>query len=122
MKTNIGVHAPNNFSAYEQIHETVINKFRDSLFINGHTLEFSAWRRFDDVLGRLVPQIRLKGEIGCRGKILITVDKFLDILGHSDNNPVIQTVSYAYNASVQGLGNIFRYDNQDDYFVVNSGH
>ncbi|MEH1918012.1 MULTISPECIES: hypothetical protein [unclassified Nostoc] len=122
MKTNIGVHAPNNFSAYEQIHETVIDQFRDSLFINDHTLEFSAGRRFDDISDEVIPQIRLKGQIGCQGKILITVDKFLDILDNSGNNRLVQTFSYSYNASVQGFGNIFRYDNLDDYFVVNSGH
>ncbi|MEH2325881.1 MAG: hypothetical protein V7K32_20435 [Nostoc sp.] len=122
MKTNIGVHAPNSFSTYEQIHETVINQFRDSHFIHDHTLKFSPWRRFDDVSGKNVPQIRLNGEIGCRGKILIRVDKFLDVLSNSDDSLVIQTISYAYNASVQGFGNIFRYDNLDDYFVVNFGH
>ena len=120
-KINIGVHAPNKFSAYEQIHETVIGQFRDSGFISDHDLTFSPWRRFDKVSGELVPQFRLNGEIGCLGKILIRVEKYLDILDNS-HNPSIQTVSYAYNASVQGFGNIFRYDNQDDYFVVNSGH
>lgn len=120
MRTNTGAHAPNNFSNYERIHETVLNQFRESDFIGRETLKFSPWQRYYDDLS--IPQIRLYGEIACRGKIVIRVEKYLDILENSDNNPLVQTVSYAYNASVQGFGNIFRYDNLDDYFVSNNGH
>lgn len=122
MKKNTGVHAPNRFASYQEIHETVMNQFLKNEFVGKHSLRFDPWQRFNDDSLDIIPQIRLKGEIACSGRILVTVNKYLDILEESGDNALVQTVSYAYNASVQGFGSIFRYDNQDDYFVANSGH
>lgn len=98
-----------------------MSQFLGGDFVETHTLNFRSCRRFDENLN-FIPQIQLKGEIACCGMILLTVDKYLDILYGSGDSAVVQTVSYAYNVSVQGLGNIFRYDDQDDYFMINSGH
>ncbi|MHC5934535.1 hypothetical protein [Nostoc sp.] len=98
-----------------------MNQFLDTGFVVEEALIFSPWQGFDDDFNE-IPQIRLNGEIACLGKILITVDKYLNILEGSGNNAVVQTFSYAYNASIQGHGNIFRYDNQDDIFMFNLGH
>ncbi|WP_334946319.1 hypothetical protein [Nostoc sp.] len=99
----------------------MMNQFLDTGFVVEESLIFSPWQGFDDDFNE-IPQIRLNGEIACLGKILITVDKYLNILEGSGNNAVVQTFSYAYNASIQGHGNIFRYDNQDDIFMFNLGH
>lgn len=59
------------------------------------------------------------GEIGCKGHIVIEVTKeleYLDPPGVTD--PLVQTRWYSYNVSVQGVGNVFRYDNQH----VHPGH
>jgi len=99
-----------------------MNQFLDQGFVDSHNLKFEDWEREDDLSGVSIPQLRLQGLIACRGKISITVDKYLDIIDGSGDDALIQTVSYAYNASVQGFGNILRYDNRDDYFVVHSAH
>lgn len=72
--------------------------------------------RFEVIGGRLLV---LRGEIACLGKILVSVNKVLEILDDEDD-PLVQTVRYAYNAHVQGWGNVLRYDNaphhgHDDY-------
>jgi hypothetical protein len=55
------------------------------------------------------------------GEILVTVDKFLDILDGDGDSAIVQTCWYTYNASIRGSGNILRYDNQDgDY--LRPGH
>lgn len=117
----MGVHAPNRFASYQEIHETVMDQFLDTGFVVENALLFTRWQAFDANLNE-IPQIRLSGEIACLGKILITVDKYLNILEGSGDNSVVQTVSYAYNVSIQGYGNVFRYDNQDDIFIFNFGH
>jgi len=53
----------------------------------------------------------LKGEIACKGQILITVFKILDVLEGEGARALVQTSRYNYNASVQGYGNIIRRDN-----------
>lgn len=58
------------------------------------------------------PAWLLKGAIACSGNIVIGVFKVLESTGGSPNDPEIRTVEYAYNVSVFGKGNVFRYDNQ----------
>jgi hypothetical protein len=100
-------HGANRFSNYRQIHETVMNKFKSRDFVFTDTLEFA-----DTLYG-----IRLRGEIACLGKIVITVDKFLDNIEGSGDSALVQTRWYSYNASVSGRHNIHRYDNQDADFL-----
>ncbi len=75
--------------------------------------------------GQLAPDrpaslILLVGDIGCLGNILITVEKYLAIVTpdatpaevlDGDHDVVVQTIAYAYHASVRGHGAILRYDN-----------
>jgi hypothetical protein len=96
-----------------------MNQFLDTGFVVENTLLFANWQALDANLNE-IPQIRLSGEIACLGKILITVDKYLNILEGSGDNSVVQTVSYAYNVSIQGCGNVFRYDNQSSTCSLNS--
>jgi hypothetical protein len=101
-------HGANFYSSYIEIHETVMQQFRDISFVSTDTLQFIS----------LSPAYYLEGKIYCLGQIVITVDKGFGIeslLSHDD--PIIRTKWYSYNVSIQGIGNIFRYDNQDkDYF------
>lgn len=105
MKLNVNRHKPNLFGSYREIHETVISQFKYRDFISDDSLEFQP----------LYQGFCLSGEIACLGKILITVEKFLEILDGFGDNATVQTRWYAYNVSVQGYGNIFRYDNQHAY-------
>ncbi len=104
-------HGPIRFKSYREIHETVMNQFVSRDFVKNQTLAFSFFPY----------GIRLKGEISCLGGIVVTVDKFLDILNEEETNPLVQTLWYAYNASVRDHGNILRYDNQDDEYL-REGH
>jgi hypothetical protein len=57
----------------------------------------------------------LRGEIGCKGDIVIGVFKLIAVVdpdGDLDNfNVEVQTIRYAYNAFVRGAGNLLRHDN-----------
>jgi hypothetical protein len=99
-------HGENRFRSYRQIHETVLSKFKSCDFVDTDTLEFNS----------LPYGIRLSGEIACLGEIVITVDKFLTILSGCDDEALVKTKWYSYNASVRGWHNIIRFDNQDDDF------
>jgi hypothetical protein len=68
-----------------------------------------------------VPGILLMGEIGCRGRIVIAVRKFLEILERRSRDAIVETRFYRYNVSVRGVGNIFRYDNGHPGFLY-PGH
>jgi Family of unknown function (DUF6516) len=82
-----------------------MEKFKASRFVGAETLAFS-----NDLPG----VITLEGEIACRGNILVTVEKYLRILGGDGDNAMVQTFQYSYNVSVRNEGNIFRYDNSHD--------
>lgn len=60
----------------------------------------------------------LSGEIGCKGGIVVRVEKELEYVDAPDGEmPSVQTVMYCYNVSVQGVGNVFRYDNQHPEYL-----
>lgn len=106
-------HGPNRFSSYEQTHETVINQFQGQGFVDSNNLEFKSF--FPD-------GILLSGKIACLGEILTTVEKFLEIVDASGGDPYVQTVWYSYNVSVQGHGNLLRYDNQHPDYLYPGHH
>ena len=72
---------------------------------------------------RLIAQPNLLlmiGDIGCLGNILITVEKYLEIVSDDgspsdvldgDHDIMVQTISYAYHAYLRGGGMVLRYDN-----------
>lgn len=77
-----------------------MEQFRKIGFVGDDTLEFS-----------FSPStIGIAGEIACRGGIVVRVDKWLDV-AEEDDDPLVQTFSYCYNAFVRGYGNILRHDN-----------
>ncbi len=63
-----------------------------------------------------LPGVFLEGKIGCRGRIVVDVRKFLEILEPLEGgDAMVETRFYRYNVFVQGLDNIFRYDNAHSY-------
>ena len=107
----MGKHSPNHFRRYIEIHETIIEQFKAKDFIGDETLEFIPMGRSHNLIG----------EIGCRGNIVIKVDKLIDVIRGSGVNALVQTRWYAYNVFVRNRFNLFRYDNQDGDFL-RSGH
>jgi Family of unknown function (DUF6516) len=68
------------------------------------------------------PGIVLQGGIACLGNLVLTVNKFLEILSDpDDDNPMVETRVYKYNLSVRGYGTVFRYDNEHPWFL-HPGH
>lgn len=78
-----------------------MRQFRDGKFVSADTLKFK-W------LGAAC--LCLGGQIGCRGRIVIEVEKLLSVLDESDN-PEVQTETYSYHVSIQSSASLFRYDN-----------
>jgi hypothetical protein len=67
------------------------------------------------------PGIVLQGGIACLGNLVLSVKKFLEILGEPDDDPMVETRVYKYNLSVRGHNNVFRYDNEHPYWI-HPGH
>ncbi len=106
-------HGPNRLQNYFEIHNTVLQKFKDRGFVGEDTLEL-------DIYGS---DLYMVGELGCLGNIVIRVEKKLEFVeSPEEKNPAIQTVYYSYNVSIRNEHNIFRYDNQDEDFSFRSGH
>lgn len=61
--------------------------------------------------------LQMRGEIACKGEIVIQVLKLLKVTHgiEGSQDAMIQTVYYAYNASVRRGGNIARVDNADHH-------
>lgn len=55
--------------------------------------------------------LKLEGEISFLGGIAVRVEKTLSILGDEATDPLVQTILYAYNASVRGHKSFLRYNN-----------
>jgi hypothetical protein len=99
-------HGPQRILQYYEIHETVMESFRRSGFVGPDTVELIPIQK----------RLFVAGQIGCKGRIVIGVVKELEYIGAPyDPNPYVQTIMYAYNVSVHGVGNVFRYDNQHTY-------
>jgi hypothetical protein len=84
-----------------------MRQFRDDRFVGADTLKFK-W------LGPAV--LYLGGQIGWLGRIVIDVEKFLDVLDPPGTpNPSIQTDIYSYHVGVQSRASLFRYDNSHQH-------
>jgi len=68
------------------------------------------------------PGIVLQGGIACLGNLVLTVNKFLEILSRpDDDHPLVETRIYKYNLSVRGHDTVFRYDNEHPW-LLHPGH
>ncbi len=75
--------------------------FRASGFVGGDSLETEIASH----------EVTMEGEIACLGNIVVNVLKTLEVLSGEGMDAMVQTVTYAYNVSIRGRFNIFRYDN-----------
>lgn len=94
-------HGPNRLSNYRAVHDTIMQKFLRAGFVRSENLSFND-------LGDGF--IELEGIIECVGNVNIDVYKRIQILKGDGPNALVQTVDYSYNAYVDGIGNILRYD------------
>jgi len=69
-------------------------------FVQQHSLEFAAFGS----------EIRLSGNIACKGRVVIMVVKHLAVLDDG-SDPRVRTRKYAYNAFIPEVGTILRHDN-----------
>jgi len=51
----------------------------------------------------------MSGRIHCVRGVKIDVTKLLAVRSYQDDRPVVQTTSYTYHTSIDGIGNVFRY-------------
>jgi len=97
-------HAATRFDTYVQAHEAHMDQLRGSGFMAADTLSF------EELTG--AAGIFLSGEVACRGCIVVSVEKFLDVLEGEGPAAQVQTEWYSYNVFVRDWHNILRYDNQ----------
>lgn len=96
-------HSPARFSTYVTAHENYMDQLRATDFIGNDSLEIPP---FESGL------FKIRGEISCLGNIAVRVEKTLVVLGEEgETDPLVQTVDYAYNASVRGYKSFLRYNN-----------
>lgn len=94
-------HGPNKLSNYVETHDTVMQQFVSRGFVLSNELSFSPYGQ-----GLFV----MTGDVRCLGRITLRVAKVVAVVGGEPRNPLVQTVAYSYNAFVEGVGNIVRYD------------
>lgn len=112
MSQNPPKHGPNRLNGYLETHRTRLAQLKADGFVGNDTLELTRANR----------QFLLKGEIACQGGVVIRVGKALRILENNGWESLIETDWYAYNVSIRGGHNVFRYDNQDEDYTFRRGH
>lgn len=95
-------HSPAKFSTYFSTHENRMDQFRSGGFVGEDTLEFSFGAS---------NLLTIEGEISCLGDIVIRVEKNLQVIDDGTPDSLVQTVDYAYNASVRSVNTFVRYNN-----------
>jgi hypothetical protein len=101
-QTGPAKHSPTKFSTYVSIHENWMDKLRAKDFIREDSLQFTFLE---------AGLLKIEGEISCRGNIAVRVEKTLIVLEDEATDPLVQTILYAYNASVRGHKSFLRYNN-----------
>jgi hypothetical protein len=66
--------------------------------------------------------IILEGVLECVGDLAIDVLKTIHILSGSGPTARVQTETYSYNASLRGIGNVFRYDSPHPHYPKHHVH
>ena len=86
-------------------------------FINDYEI---GWEYHDDP-----PILVTLLKIWCIGKLIITIEKAAEVtIGESGKRlqRLVKTTMYAYNVSIEGAGNILRYDNNHPHRHHETGH
>src|SRR5262249_2795620 len=88
--SNPDKHSHARLSRYVDIHYAVIAQLTGNGFICFDTTKFK----------RTPSIVTLSGHIGCVGELVVGVEKTMLVVAHRrDGEPLVQTVSYAYNAT-----------------------
>lgn len=83
---------------------------RSGAFVQEHTLAYSAF----------AGHLAIVGEIACLGELVITVEKYLELVDGDDSSDAlhgrgqdarVQTVLYNYNVHLRGHDTVLRWDN-----------
>jgi hypothetical protein len=77
----------------------------------GHMLSLRATGFVGDdtiQLLRFADSLFMVGQVGCKGNVVITVEKLLAVTDHE----TVQTVRYSYQATIRNGHKIMRFDNQ----------
>lgn len=94
-------HSPTRYNTYFETHARCMEQLKASGVVLYDGLELEPFGS---------GFLKISGIINCRGNLVLTVDKILK-LQQNEGVIVVQTYKYAYNLSLAGQGNIFRYDN-----------
>jgi hypothetical protein len=109
----MGKHGPNSLENYKEVHNKRIRQALDGGFLVSDGLKF-------DALGNGV--IILEGVLECVGGLTVDVLKTIHILSGSGPTARVQTETYSYNASLRGVGNVFRYDSPHPHYPKHHVH
>mgnify|MGYP001556413806 CR=1 FL=1 len=97
-----GKHKPNRLGRYQEIHNTVIQKYLNAgNFVRSENLAFN---NYGD------GYITLEGQIECVNGIYIVVRKRIRILSGEGRSAIVARESYNYNVVIGKVGNLMRYD------------
>jgi hypothetical protein len=86
-----------------------MQQFVRAAFVQSDTLSMKRYGKY----------IRVQGEIACAGRLVVTVNKLLELT--DSQSDTVQTLQYSYHLAVRGQHSVFRYDNAHPEFLF-SGH
>lgn len=91
-----------------------LNKFNDYGFLE---------KTSDNYNLKITPEhniYTIKGELSCKGLIVIDVFKLLEVVDRKDNIDYVKTRYFKYNVHIRGKFEILRYDNSDHHIHHNT--
>lgn len=100
-------HGRARLDTYFTVHANWMAKLKQEGFVLSDTLELTPIKG--------TPFLKMKGDIFLQGNLKMHVNKTLRVSAVR-GAPHVQTVEYAYNLSLQKVGNIFRYDNMHAHY------
>lgn len=103
----MGKHDPARYETYFKAHANNMAQLKREGFVLDDNL---ALTRIEGT-----PFLEMRGAIYCSGNLKMTVYKRLR-LQNIGGSVYVHTVTYAYNLSLIGAGNIFRYDNMHSHY------
>lgn len=97
----MGKHGPNRLANYREVHDKAIRDLENRGFL---LLDGLGWNAEGDAF------LTIAGALECAGEIRVEVSKQIQILEGAGSAALVQTVAYSYNAVLDSVGNILRYD------------
>jgi len=107
LKSTLGKHSPARFNTYFKTHNNWMRGLKEEGFVLSDTLETVAIKG--------TPYMEMSGDIFLQGNLKMHVHKTLRA-SKVAGVVYVETIKYAYNLSLQKVGNIFRYDNAHAHY------